>query len=180
MGYGITPGMVESSVDILEIIKANMEKGEPTIFEIKDLSSISREQYRLRRLLKATEILLSEGGGRYAGMGRLVVVRVRAEESKIIVEPKVGSAVTGVGSISIKPRRVNEHDIISSMGQRKGTLTMLEFYPTDVFVEGDFARELERMKWRLHLTTREELEGGKLKYAAERMEEQRSGFGMIQ
>ena len=174
MGYNTKAEMVEQGSELLSSILSSVEKGEELKLRVRDSNEISTEQYRLRRLLAATDNHPAAYGGKFARLGQRVLLRVDAERGLILVQPK--------GNINVETYKTNENDALSFLSEAKGSLTMLEFFPSSSFSLEDFLEAGKKIGWTIHSATFSKGENGKIELAAERIEEtarESSGFDIL-
>ena len=99
MSYGIRPGLVEENKGILELIYQALRSGQPTRLAC-DPREGDQALTKLRRILRATELLYDEAGGRYLNLGpqvrlKLEITRVSAGPpfATIVVSPRDATSV---------------------------------------------------------------------------------------
>lgn len=175
MGYNIRAGLVEENADVLSQIKTAVKDKKVIKYEPprKDLYTW---QWRLRRVLKATEVLRTEMGGEFAGLGELVSLKVDAKEGLLIVEPK--GAKPG---IKLKQVRTDEKDALQALESYSGKLFKLEFFPSPSFDEDELVQRAKEIGWNVISTAKQEIEeddGVKLLYPAEKIE-RKLGFDVL-
>jgi hypothetical protein len=162
MGYNTTPALIEQNEELLDKILAATAAGREIKLRASD-GEISSEQYKLRRVLAATDSHRSFKGGKFAGLGQRVLLKLDTARNEIIVKPKRG--------VSIEEYRANENDALSSLRETSGSMAMLEFYPSDSFSLDYFCTIADREGWTIVRETLSEEKGGKISIAAERKQD---------
>lgn len=163
MGYATRPEIVEQNTEILSKIKTAIDRGDSIKFRIRDSGEISREQYRLRRILAATDNHPLASGGEFARLGARTALRIDAVNSTIIASPR--STIS-----TIEAYRANERDALTYLDEAKGSLAMIEFYPSDSFSIEAFSKAALEKGWKLFPEAGEASSDGKLSMPAERAE----------
>lgn len=174
VGYNTRPEMVTDNIDLLTRIKRAVELGEELKFKVKEEAMVSTEQYRLRRILAATDIHRSAYGGEFAGLGAAVSLKMDASRGTIIVTPRVG--------VRLEEYKASERDALDVLSEAKGSMAMVEFTPSEEFALDQFVRRAFELGWIIHTSTRTETEDGAVSFAAERRESADSsnvGFGVL-
>jgi len=169
MGYSTNPRLVVENEDLLEeILQQVVKKDSP--LKIAGGDNVSSKQYQLRRILAATDRHPKALEGRYAGLGTLVTLRVRG--TSIYIEKKIGASFT--------LSQPDEEDAIEKLKTYRGDLDVMEFKPSGSFNEAALTGRLLEEGWRLHPTTRIELDDGRVSYAVERITENSpKGFDIL-
>jgi len=158
MGYTIKPGIVEDNEVILNAIYDAMVAGTEARFQVPP-DSISRLTYKLREILKNTEIFTEECGGKFAGLGRMVSISVDPQTLDIVVSSK--------GFTQDKIRRPDEGIVFEQFKQhvaRGGSMAMYQFKPSSGFSAEAFERACEGLGWQAVRTARQ-LADGMIEYA---------------
>ena len=170
MGYSTRPSMVEDQVELLQEIKTTVVEGNEKLrLSIRDGDNISTEQWRLRRLLAATDRHPQAAGGKFFGMGQ--AVRIKVEGLALIVVPKIGASLTKANP--------TEADAMLEIQGFQGDIFMLTFEPSPEFNEASFAGGLLTFGWILHMNTKQIGDDGIISYAAERLDVNETGFDLI-
>ena len=170
MGYSTRPSMVEDQVGLLQDIKTTViDNKEKLKLTIRDGDNISTEQWRLRRLLAATDRHPRAAEGKFFGMGQ--AVRIKVEGLTLVVVPRIG--------VSLTKANPTEGDAMLSIQGYQGDIFMLTFEPSSDFNEASFAGGLLSFGWILHRNTKQEAENNMISYVAERLEMSETGFDLI-
>lgn len=175
MGYSTRPEMISENAEILSRIRDAITKGESLRLRVRDQATISTEQYRLRRVLAACDNHPSAYGGEFARLGQQVTLKVDAENGYIVASPKAGVLL-------LDEFRASERDALEFLREAKGSLTMLEFFPSPEFNIDEFVRRAFDLGWTVHPSTATKNSEGKIEVAAERNDEtpsESSGFGAL-
>lgn len=170
MGYATKPELVTENQALLESIKTAVAQGKQLRISTES-GEVDTEQWRLRRILAATDRHPSVLRGAFAGLGKRVSLRVE-DEKTIIVKPR------GQKSSSMKVHQASEVDELSRLDEYKGDLEIVSFHPSEEFTEDRFEAALSSKGWTLHRSTREEKPDGTVTYAVER--DVSSGFDQLQ
>lgn len=146
MGYSITEGMVEDNAPILDRILMGVKRGEAVVFKCHP-HLLSKNNYRMHNLLKATNVLTKEANGKYSGLRSRVKVIMDSRRSAIIVEPKHGTVQL---SESLVPMVPDEDDAIEILKNFQGETKDLKFTPSsgDFNIE-DFAQRIQAIGFKL-------------------------------
>jgi hypothetical protein len=177
MGYNTKPEMLEMAANraLLDSILRAADEGRSLPLSVKEGANISTEQYRLRRLLSACDAHRTAVGGRFAGLGQRVSLRTFPERGVIEVRP--------IAAISVERFRPSEKDAIDFLIEQRGTMALVEFWPSPTFSLEKFSSDALKSGWRVVGETKEESEDGKLSFAAEKVESEVSsskvGFGAL-
>lgn len=168
MGYHAKPELVEEWREQLEAARVAVETGEPVTLKTNDPS---RDQYRFRRALKATELFRTECGGRFAGLGALVTLRAVAGGLEIV--PKAS------GKQALTSERPTEFDAIEKLKNYSGSGPIVEFWPSDMFDEESFKADVQALGYEM-VTLQEGLEDdGALRVGALRKEKKKNPWDLI-
>jgi hypothetical protein len=173
VGYNTSPKLVEQNETLLDSILTAVNAGQEKRFTVRAPANISAEQYRLRRVLAACDAHKLACNGKFAGLGQRVSLRIDHELDQLVVRP--------AGGVSIEEFRPSEKDAIDFLIDAKGSLVMIEFYPSPSFDRERLHAEGLRNGWAIVLATEDIAEDGKRTYAAERVEEvaKPSGFAAL-
>lgn len=164
MGYNIRAGMVEENKHLLMVILAAYNRGRELRLRPDSADdTVYQLQMRIRRVLKATEVLENECDGAFYNLGKKVALNVDNETKELIVRAR---KVTG-GRFAESKQTPDEDMALAQLSASKGTMEMLIFNPSPHFDELDFIERVTAAGWSLLLETKSE-DGGQLMYAAER------------
>lgn len=178
MGYNTNPGMVIDNEDILNTILAAITLGRAVKFNVTTGVNISSEQYRLRRILAATDNHQLALDGRFARLGSLCTIRVLFDEHQLLILPR--GQTKGPTPLSLSHAKTTELDIPSMLADFPGSMQVIEFTPSSDFNLPQFKEDLSKLGWILHTTTRTEDDDGIVSFAVERSEpEEARGFGAL-
>ena len=166
MGYHTRPEMIGENLDLLSAIRQAVEKGEILRLDVEP-DRLSSEQYSIRRILKATEIHRTAYGGEFCDLGKMVRVEIDPGRAQLVIRLKAPGSRYRIS-------RVNENDAINSLTNYQGSMNVLEFYPSEEFTEESFEAALAEVGWILYRTSKTEAPDGKVSYAVEREEGERS------
>lgn len=130
MGYHIRTGLVEEHKSTLDMVYAALEKGEALRFDCRRPEDMNRTKYQFNRVLKATDVLITECGGKFKGMRARVKVKEDWKNMAIVIEPATAQTA---GITSIQPAEPNEYDAIEKLKQFEGNMDLVRFTPTEAF-----------------------------------------------
>lgn len=105
MSYYLRAGLVEENKAILELIQQALSNGEELTLDVKP-ERLYQDQWKLRRVLKATECYFDEAEGRYVGLGASVTVSTKsdwiARKAYLVIKLRRGAAApqTNVKEVS--------------------------------------------------------------------------------
>jgi hypothetical protein len=162
MGYNTRPEMIEQNAELLNSIKEAVDSGKELRLKVRDQNTISTEQYRLRRLLAATDNHPLTFGGKFSRLGKRVNLRVDSENGFILVQPK--------GNINVEEYRTDEKDAIEFLLSAKGSVTIVEFWPSKSFSMDEFAKVAAEAGWDVFPSAATTSDTGKIEVPAERRE----------
>ena len=155
MGYHTNPWMVDENKDILTAILSGISNDQPTELSVAKCLNISTEQYRLRRILAATDYHPEACGGVFAGLGQRCTIRVDMSKHQLVVVPK--TTPRGVGTMKLGLTEVipNEIDMITKVKSPDHTenITILSFEPSPAYDVTEFGQALGDAGWTIHLST---------------------------
>lgn len=186
MGYNISEGCVEQHAEHLESILQGVSKNHAISFNCDKLKDMNKMKYQFLRILKATDMLPNECGGRYHGLRAQVRVREDWQNRAVVIEPVHVPYRQGGVSAGIIPAVPNEHDMIEKLKQFEGQMELVTFVPTETFsleiwqlklktIGFDLVADPDQPGW-----IGEEKEDGSLQYAVARMSDSKpSGFGLL-
>ncbi len=186
MGYNISEGCVEQHAEHLESILQGVSKNHAISFNCEKLSSMNKMKYQFLRILKATDMLPNECGGRYHGLRAQVRVREDWQNRAVVIEPIHVPYRQGGPSAGVIPAVPNEHDMIEKLKQFEGQMELVTFTPTETFnleiwqlklktIGFDLVADPDQPGW-----IGEEKPDGTHQYAVARMAESKpSGFDML-
>jgi hypothetical protein len=160
MGYNTTPELIEQNQQLLEMILEKVVKKEVLLLNPTGGSNAHSEQYRLRRVLAACDVHRTVLGGKFAGLGQRVMLKVDHSTGKLQVRPILG--------VSFESFRPSERDALDFLGEQSGSLTMVTFWPSDGFDRLAFIQAARALGWIVVLSTEEKGAEGQLSFAAER------------
>lgn len=167
MGYNVREGLVEKNQDILEVIAQVDKTGQAVSLQYAP-GDLSKEAYHIRRVLKATELLREECGGKFVDLGLRISLRMDYKRSAITVTPKDAQPERPQPKII----RETETEALQKLLEYKGSLQILEFYPSEEYSEEAFSERLEAVGWSLIPNTQAVSEDGRLKVTVERSTEE--------
>lgn len=167
MGYSTNAALIVQNEELLAEVLASVQAGKEVSFALHPGANLSSEQYRLRRVLTATNHFPNTLGGRFAGLGDLVRVVLDWKEQKIIVRPKqLGKSNSA--ALALAKAKPNEAHALEVARGYAGTILTLEFYPSESFSLASFSAALESIGFELFASAIERFEDGKLLIPVER------------
>lgn len=181
MGYHTNPSMVEENKTILTSILAAITRGEGIHFSVDNGANISTEQWRLRRILAATDYHPEVCGGVFAGLGQKCTIRVEMDTLQLNVIPKAVGRKSQGSKLSMTEVVPTEMDMISKLRDPGHTenLTILSFEPSQIYEINEFTTALDDIGWKLHPKT-VEIEGNKIHCVVERCaSDEPTGFDIL-
>jgi hypothetical protein len=173
MGYNSTPELITQNLSLVESILSKVDRDEPAVFRVGADANIQTEQYRLRRVLAACDAFRSAHSGRFAGLGARCSIAIDYEKKTLVVRPK--------GGVNIKRFRPTEKDAVEFLIEQKGSLAMVEFFPSEIYSDDAFLRDALTAGWKVQMATKM-IEGEKISFAAEKVGENESratGFAAL-
>lgn len=186
MGYNIREGVVEQHAEHLEAILQGVSKNHAISFNCDKLSSMNKMKYQFLRILKATDMLPNECGGRYHGLRAQVRVREDWQNRAVVIEPVHVPYRQGGVSAGIIPAVPNEHDMIEKLKQFEGQMDLVHFTPTETFNLDIWQLKLKTIGFDLVADPDapgwigEVKEDGSAEYAVARMKDSKpTGFSML-
>ena len=173
--------MVTDNLNLLTAIQQAINQDEPLTLDVEEGANISTEQYKLRRVLAATDTHRQVEAGKFAGLGSLCTIRVLYEEQKLLIRRRKTKKENNKAALLITPSLKDENTILKTLSSYPGDMTVIEFKPTSLFNLPEFEEELKRAGWTLFPKTKTELEDGLLTFAMERRqeEEDKRGFDFL-
>ncbi len=165
MGYNTRPEMVEANAAILRQIKERLGVGQELHLRIAAEQNISTEQYRLRRVLAATDRHPEVMGGEFCRLGSLTTVSIDMASRSVVVKPRGGAI-----ALNFEVARFSEADALRTAATYSGSMLVLEFHPSGTFDLDGFTSDLAELGFRLVPETMTQDVGGQISYAAERLE----------
>lgn len=130
MGYHIRTGLVTEHESTLNMVYAAIVKGEALRFDCGRPEDMNRMKYQFNRVLKATDVLVTECDGKFKGMRARVRVKEDWKNMAIVIEPSVAQTA---GITSIMPAEPNEYDAVEKLKQFEGNMDLVRFTPTSSF-----------------------------------------------
>jgi hypothetical protein len=186
MGYNIREGVVEQHAEHLETILQGLSKNQAISFDCTHLADMNKMKYQFLRILKATDMLPHECGGRYHGLRAQVRVREDWRNMAVVIEPvHVPYRVDGI--LSSIPSMPNEHDVLEQLKQFEGQMDLVHFTPTSTFNVNTWQVQLLRIGFDLVADPDAagwiggvNDEGNKAEYAVARVKDSKpTGFGLL-
>jgi len=177
VGYNTRPEMVVANAPLLHQIKERLGAGQEMRLRIASEDNISTEQYRMRRVLAATDRHPEVMNGDFAGLGSRVTVSIDMTSRSIIIRPRGGAI-----ALNFEVSRFTQDDALRNASTYSGSMLVLEFYPSDIYDQDRFISDLAELGFTLILETMTQDTDGKLSYAAERIEvpsDLPEGFGAL-
>lgn len=181
MGYHTNPLMVEENKGLLTSILSAVTNEQPLDLDVDKGLNISTEQYRLRRILAATDNHPDVCGGVFAGLGKRCTIRVKMETMQLRVVPKTTPRSAGSMKLGLTEVVPNEIDMITRVRDPEHTenITILLFEPSPAYDVDEFTVALADAGWLLHHSTITLVEG-KISAAVERIaSDEPTGFGVL-
>jgi len=182
MGYHIRTGLVTEHESTLDMIYASIVKGEALKFNCGRPEEMNRMKYQFNRVLKATDILITECDGRFKGLRQRVRVCEDWKYMAIVIEPSAGR-----GIVTITSAEPNEYEAIDKLKQFEGNMDLIRFTPTASFDLAEWQLALNDIGFDLVANPDEPgwiggvNDFGKAEYAVARTTKKkvRSGFDLI-
>lgn len=181
MGYHTNPWMVEENKELLASILLAITNEASVDFKVAPGLNISTEQYRLRRILAATDYHPDACGGVFAELGQKCTIRVLFKEGILKVTPRATAGAQRPSKLDLTEVTPNEIDMIARVRSPEHTenITVLFFEPSPAYNVDEFEVALRDAGWELHRSTIS-LSDGKISAAVERIaSDEPSGFEIL-
>jgi hypothetical protein len=130
MGYHIRTGLVEEHESTLDMIYGAIVKGEALRFDCRMPEDINKMKYQFNRVLKATDVLITECGGRFKGIRQRVKVKEDWKNMAVVIEPVTAQTA---GITAVRPAEPNEYDAVERLKQFTGSMDLIRFTPSESF-----------------------------------------------
>lgn len=182
MGYHTNPWMVEENKDLLASILLAITNESSVDFKVAPGLNISTEQYRLRRILAATDYHPDACGGVFAELGSKCTIRVLFKESILKVVPRTTARAQRPAKLDLTEVVPNEVDMLSRVRSPEHTenITILSFEPSPTYNVDEFEQALSDAGWTLHRSTIS-LANGRISAAVERnASDEPAGFDILE
>lgn len=155
MGYHTSPYMVEENKELLGVILAAITHETNAVLDVAPGLNISTEQYRLRRILAATDNHREVCGGVFAGLGQRCTIRVKFEANQLEVTPKASPRGKGTMKLGLTEVVPNEMDMLTKLRspEHMDNITVLNFEPSPIYNIEEFTTALSDIGWTIHANT---------------------------
>ena len=176
MGYNTSPALIEDNVYLLQRIRDAVNNSSAFKIVVSRADNISSEQYKVRRVLAATDNHPEVLGGMFRGLGSRTTVRVEYAHGRLSIEPRAGSR--GSHTLEFTQATLHEDEAIEELRNYQGSMTTIKFIPSDNLDDGTLVLKLAQIGWDIHLSTKTTNDDDSTSYVVEKKVEE-PGFGIL-